>query len=327
MCKANTKNVNEQRILKRKYKSKKRQTEESVSKQSNSTMSNPDTLPVNNRFSILSDLDDQEDSLDTNNGKPHGNESNQIKKSNVQTDHNIADEIQDNAQINTVDDGASEQVSPNTPSNKHRVTAKPCVVMVGDSMIKHVDPKKLSKKKVYKYTYPGETAESISAKISTLNVQIQPSHVIIHVGTNNIPIDSTEDCALKIGNLATNLKEKFPHAKIAVSGIIQRQDIQVAGKIEEVNKILKQNCLSNSMSFIDNLSIDSSCLNGSGIHLSAKGTAILATKFIKFLRGDEHSKSSSRNEDFHISALQQLLGNFLRSMTTSPVPRHRREKR
>ena len=194
-------------------------------------------------------------------------------------------------------------------------------------MIKHVDPKKFSKKKVYKYTYTGETAESISAKMSDLNAQIQPSHAIIHVGTNNIPIDSTEDCALKIGNLATNLKEKFPHAKIAVSGIIQRQDIQVAGKIEEVNKILKQNCLSNSMSFIDNLSIDSSCLNGSGIHLSAKGTAILATKFIKFLRGDEQSMSSSRNEDFHISALQQLLGNFLRSMTTSPVPRHRREKR
>ena len=327
VCKANTENVNEQRGLKRKYKSKKRQTEESVSKQNNSTVSNPDTLPVNNRFSILNDVDDQEDSLVTNNGKPHGNESNQIKKSNVQTDHNTADEIQDNAQINAVDDGASEQVSPNTPSSKHRVTAKPCVVMVGDSMIKHVDPKKLSKKKVYKYTYPGETAESISAKMSTLNAQIQPSHVIIHVGTNNIPIDSTEDCALKISNLATNLKEKFPHAKIAISGIIQRQDIQAAGKIEEVNKILKQNCLSNSMSFIDNLSIDSSCLNGSGIHLSAKGTAILATKFIKFLRGDEHSMSSSRNEDFHISALHQLLGNFLRSMTTSPVPRHRREKR
>ena len=83
--------------------------------------------------------------------------------------------------------------------------------------------------------------------MSGLNAQIQPSHVIIHVRTNNIPIDSTEGCALKIGNLATNLKEKFPQAKIAVSGIIQRQDIQVAGKIEEVNKILNQNCLSNCL--------------------------------------------------------------------------------
>ena len=31
--------------------------------------------------------------------------------------------------------------------------------------------------------------------------------------------------------------------------------MQVAGKIEEVNKILKQKCLSDGMSFIDNFSI------------------------------------------------------------------------
>ena len=115
--------------------------------------------------------------------------------------------------------------------------------------------------------------------MSTLNAQIQPLHVIMHVGTNNNPIDSTEDCALKIGNLATNLKEKFPHAKIAVSGIIQKQDIQVVSKIEEVNKMLKQNCLSNSMSFIDNLSIDSSCLNGSGIYsLKCEGNSHSSNK-------------------------------------------------
>mgnify|MGYP002804703060 CR=1 FL=1 len=113
VCEANTKNVNEQRSLKRKYKSKKCQTEESVSKQNNSIMLNPDTLLVNNRFSMLNDLDDQENPLGINNGKPHGNESNQIKISNVQTDHNIADEIQDTAQINTVDDG-SHPIHPAT---------------------------------------------------------------------------------------------------------------------------------------------------------------------------------------------------------------------
>ena len=72
MCKTNKKNVNEQRGLRRKYKSKKQQTEESASQQNFSTMSNADVLPVNNRFSILSDLDDHEDSLDTNNEKSHG---------------------------------------------------------------------------------------------------------------------------------------------------------------------------------------------------------------------------------------------------------------
>ena len=162
--------------------------------------------------------------------------------------------------------------------------------------------------------------------MSTLNPQIQPSHVIVYVGTSNIPMDSADDCALKIGNLAKNLKQMFPHAQIAVSGVIQTQDIQVRGKIEEVNKILKQNCLSNSMTFINNFSIDSSCLNGSNIYLNTKGTAILATKFIKSLRGDQHWMVNSRKEDFHISTVQQLLGNFLRSITASQVHRRRREK-
>ena len=36
------------------------------------------------------------------------------------------------------------------------------------------------------------------------------------------------------------------------------------------------------MSFIDNLSIDSSCLNGSGIHLSAKGTTTKQQSLLNF---------------------------------------------
>ena len=292
-----------------------------------------DVLAVNNRFSILSDIDSQEDLLVIDKGRSSGNEDDQIQDSSVQTDNNEDKQMQDNSAQRSgaaaggrFVDNTSEQVSPDTYSKKSSLTEKPCVAVEGDSMIKHVDPMKLSKKKVHKYTYPGETAESISTEVSTLNPQIHPSHVIIHVGTNNIPIDSPEDCAQEIGNLAANLKQKFPHAKIALSGIIQRQDMQVAGKIEEVNKILKQKCLSDGMSFIDNFSIDNTCLNSSNIHLNAKATAFLATKFIKFLRGNQHSMSSSRNEDFHISTLHQL-GNLLRMITTSPVHKHRKRKR
>ena len=81
-------------------------------------------------------------------------------------------------------------------------------------MIKHGDPKKLSKKKVYKYTYSGETAKSITTKVSTLNLQIYPSHVIIHAGTNNIPIDSPEDWSQEFGNHYANLKQKFPMSRL-----------------------------------------------------------------------------------------------------------------
>jgi len=43
-----------------------------------------------------------------------------------------------------------------TPNLERRTQTKP-VVLIGDSMIKHIEPKKLSRKPVNKHTYPGKT--------------------------------------------------------------------------------------------------------------------------------------------------------------------------
>jgi hypothetical protein len=60
------------------------------------------------------------------------------------------------------------------------------IVLIGDSIIKHIDPKKLAKRKVSKYAYPGKSAEDIEAELRTIKVNSTPSHIIIHAGTNNI---------------------------------------------------------------------------------------------------------------------------------------------
>ena len=39
------------------------------------------------------------------------------------------------------------------------------IFVIGDSIIKHIDPKKLTKRKVNKYTYPRKTAEDIEAEL------------------------------------------------------------------------------------------------------------------------------------------------------------------
>ena len=71
--------------------------------------------------------------------------------------------------------------------------------------------------------------------------------------------------------------------KLGVSSIILRKDIEVSSKMYQVNEDLKRLCNESGFSFIDNSIIDEFGLNNSKLHLSAKGSAFLAIRFIKFL--------------------------------------------
>ena len=64
-----------------------------------------------------------------------------------------------------------------------------------------------------------------------------------------------------------------------------REDIDVTSKIKELNELLKDLCLKEGYTYIENVNIDATCLNGSKLHLNSKGSALLAVHFIKFLRG------------------------------------------
>ena len=270
-----------------------------------------EVLSITNEYPLVNDMNNHKDELII---IQDSQRQDQIQNDSVR--------LQDLAGENEIND--VNEMEPQLKTNHPK--EKSCIVMIGDSIIKHIDPKKLSKNKVYKYTYPGDTAESIATKVCALKPQIAPSHVIIHAGTNNIPTETADECAQKIVNLAGKLKEKFPNSKIGLSSIIQRQDIQVATKIDEANKILKQKCMDIGMSFIDNYTLDSTCLNGSNIHLNAKGSAILATKFITFLGGNKSSKTSHYHEDFPLTTLHQL-GNLLRTIGIFPVHKYQKKKR
>ena len=166
-------------------------------------------------------------------------------------------------------EGASESVAGSTtnPEKQHNENRMNETVIIGDSIVKHIDPRKLTRKKVHKFTYPGKTIENIEKELNHINIQSPPSHVIVDAGTNNILTDSTED------------KDKFPDSKVGFSGITTRQGIDVAVNIEVVDKKLKEISVEHNVSFINNSSIDSSSLNGSNLHLDGKGSAFLATHF------------------------------------------------
>ncbi len=110
--------------------------------------------------------------------------------------------------------------------------------------------------------------------------------------------------------LITTAKQKFPNSKIGISGLTLRQDSDLISKIEEINEKVQSLSSKHGVTFISNMSIDEICLNSSGLHLNAKGTAILATHFIKFLR-DGQSLSSLRpqkhsRQDFPKNTINHL---------------------
>lgn len=85
-------------------------------------------------------------------------------------------------------------------NNSHKKSKNQSAIMIGDSIIKNITPHKLSKKKVYKFTYPGKSVEKIQRKIQSINTDIPASHAIIHCGTKNIPTDQQDTCLKRLGS-------------------------------------------------------------------------------------------------------------------------------
>lgn len=66
-------------------------------------------------------------------------------------------------------------------------------MLIGDSIIKHIDPKKLSQRRVHKFSNAGKTAGEIAEVFDSIAVSSDLSHVIIHTGTNNLQLNLPSD--------------------------------------------------------------------------------------------------------------------------------------
>ena len=204
-----------------------------------------------------------------------------------------------NDQVTKVNHGSNQ--SRNSPNDTS-------ILLIGDSIIKNIDPRKISRRRTVKICLPGKKAEQITAEVKSISVT-NPSHVIIHSGTNNLPTDSEHECVKHAEDLVKCIKARFPVPKIALSGITIRRDIDVPAKIVEVNKKLQELCKKLGIYFINNDNLSETCLNGSQLHLNPKGTAYLATNVIRFIRGDNTKATTARRRDadFRISAPQHLV--------------------
>jgi hypothetical protein len=123
--------------------------------------------------------------------------------------------------------------------------------LVAKSIIKHIEPNKLSRRTVHKFTYRGKTSEEISEAIDNTQTKIDPSHVISIVVQIIYPsTSSAEVCATKIINLAMKVRNIFPNAKVGVSGLTYREDVSVNTIRVEVNEKLKNLSVIHEFSYI-----------------------------------------------------------------------------
>jgi lysophospholipase L1-like esterase len=86
---------------------------------------------------------------------------------------------------------------------------------------------------------------------SQLNATPNTKTIMIHVGTNNIPVNSEDQIMSKLSELILNVKCQFPNINIIFSSILPRpQNNECYGtKIQNINKKLKSLCLEHNIYF------------------------------------------------------------------------------
>ena len=178
--------------------------------------------------------------------------------------------------------------------NKKRNKASTSTVIIGDSMIKHLDSRRLQRSikgeesKVFAETYRG-------AKISAIKHHIKPcldkTQVILHVGTNDLPEKHPNKIVDGIAEICDIIQTDSPTTEIVISEVILRTDrAEYKQKIGETNTLLASFCESRNLYIIKHNNIGEPHINPYGVHLNRAGTSVLARNILDYL--NMHGKSN-----------------------------------
>ena len=159
-------------------------------------------------------------------------------------------------------------------------------VIIGDSIIKGLRNDLLSratKRRVTIRSFPGASSSDMKHYLQP-SLQLKPSEIILHGGTNDLRDSSSRAVAEKLVDLGNLISSSSPSTKVTISALTQRIDDKSLGKkVTECNKIIKSFCNQNGWVLVQHPNIDLSCVNSQKLHLNRKGIAILASNFVNHL--------------------------------------------
>ncbi|XP_063968111.1 uncharacterized protein LOC135157181 [Lytechinus pictus] len=218
------------------------------------------------------------------------------KNSRIEADDNASHNTNIDTGIDTVMKNyeTSNIESPMTINEHHdkstltKTRMKADVLIIGDSMTKQIRPSKLSRrKKVICKTLNGAKIENACSDACNLAHQCEDSEVIVHLGTNNLKSDESDEIIAKTFSLLDQVHQVPGVKSIAVSTIIHRlnETNRQHAKVEEVNDAIKLSANQRSWSVINDSNIDPVLhLNADGVHLNRRGIIAFAKNIIRFLR-------------------------------------------
>ena len=171
---------------------------------------------------------------------------------------------------------------------KDRKDTKPLVIVAGDSIIKDLNGRMMSRKNNVKiHCFPGSTTEDMTDFVKPL-LKKNPSHFIFHVGTNDLSCNSPDKIVDSINSLVEIVSSKG--VGCSVSNLTVRKD-RLSEKAIEINRLLKDS-IGGKIGIIDNTNLNESHLNGSGLHLNRRGSVALARNMINCIKSLDLSESS-----------------------------------
>ena len=183
--------------------------------------------------------------------------------------------------------GSEQTPSPRQVLNDLTIPVKASSVLLGDSVIRHINPKKLetANDPLFKICVPGLTISDTIHWLHDLPTQDHVQTLIVHLGVNDCPAGPIT--AQDWQALIKACKRCFPSAYIAMSSIIPaRGKHQLNNAIAPSNRNLYTACTSARVdmvdhhgSFVTRNGAPRQALYKDVTHPSARGTACIALKF------------------------------------------------
>lgn len=171
-------------------------------------------------------------------------------------------------------------------SFNNRRKDKKTVVVLGDSIVKYVQGRKLSTKvRTVVKSFLGAKVDHMFHYVKP-TLERQPDEVILHVGTNDLKDSTAKHLAERIIDLGHHIVARSPSTKVTISSLTCRNDNKLLNKkVNEVNNRLRTLTLQPGQNWkiLWHYNITAIHLNARGLHLNHEGTDILSSNFSKYI--------------------------------------------